>query len=251
MSTDLLVVVTVFVASAVEAVEALTIVLAVGIVRGWRSTLIGVAAASLVLLAVVAVLGPALRVIPISALRVVVGVLLLTFGLQWLRKAVLRAAGYKALHDEELAFAQERELASSAPSASSSEMDWYAFTVSFKGVLLEGLEVAFIVVGFSTSSRTLALAASAAVAAALVVIAVGIAVRGPLARVPENTLKFAVGVLLSSFGVFWAAEGAGAEWPGSDAAVVAIALVLAAVALALTRSLRRRRLQLVPAEAPT
>ena len=129
-------------------------------------------------------------------------------------------------------------------------MDWYAFTVSFKGVLLEGLEVAFIVVGFSTSSRTLALAAGAAAAAALVVIAVGIAVRGPLARVPENTLKFAVGVLLSSFGVFWAAEGAGAEWPGSDAAVVAIALVLAAVALLLTRGLRRRRLQLVPAEAP-
>jgi uncharacterized membrane protein len=249
MNTDLLVVVTVFVACAVEAVEALTIVLAVGIVRGWRSTLIGVAAASLVLLAVVAVLGPALRVIPISALRVVVGVLLLTFGLQWLRKAVLRAAGYKALHDEQLAFAQERELASSAPTTSS-EMDWYAFTVSFKGVLLEGLEVAFIVVGFSTSSRTLALAAGAAAAAALVVIAVGIAVRGPLARVPENTLKFAVGVLLSSFGVFWAAEGAGAEWPGSDAAVVAIAVVLAAVALLLTRSLRRRRLQLVPAEAP-
>jgi uncharacterized membrane protein len=249
MSTDLLVVVTVFVACAVEAVEALTIVLAVGIVRGWRSTLIGVAAASLVLLAVVAVLGPALRVIPISALRVVVGVLLLTFGLQWLRKAVLRAAGYKPLHDEQLAFAEERELARSVPTASS-EMDWYAFTVSFKGVLLEGLEVAFIVVGFSTSSRTLALAAGAAAAAALVVIAVGIAVRGPLARVPENTLKFAVGVLLSSFGVFWAAEGAGAEWPGSDAAVVAIALVLAAVALVLTRSLRRRRLQLVPAEAP-
>jgi uncharacterized membrane protein len=249
MSTDLLVVVTVFVACAVEAVEALTIVLAVGIVRGWRSTLIGVAAASLVLLAVVAVLGPALRVIPISALRVVVGVLLLTFGLQWLRKAVLRAAGYKPLHDEQLAFAEERELARSVPTASS-EMDWYAFTVSFKGVLLEGLEVAFIVVGFSTSSRTLALAAGAAAAAALVVIAVGIAVRGPLARVPENTLKFAVGVLLSSFGVFWAAEGAGAEWPGSDAAVVAIALVLAAVSLVLTRSLRRRRLQLVPAEAP-
>ncbi len=249
MSTDLLVVVTVFVACAVEAVEALTIVLAVGIVRGWRSTLIGVAAASLVLLAVVAVLGPALRVIPISALRVVVGVLLLTFGLQWLRKAVLRAAGYKPPHDEQLAFARERELAGSVPTTST-EMDWYAFTVSFKGVLLEGLEVAFIVVGFSTSSRTLALAAGAAAAAALVVIAVGLAVRGPLARVPENTLKVAVGVLLSSFGVFWAAEGAGAEWPGSDAAVVAIALVLAAVALVLTRSLRRRRPQLVPAEAP-
>jgi uncharacterized membrane protein len=248
MNTDLLVVVTVFAACAVEAVEALTIVMAVGTVRGWRSTLIGVAAASLVLLAVVSVLGPALRVIPISALRVVVGVLLLTFGLQWLRKAVLRAAGYKPLHDEELAFAHERDLAGSAPTTSS-EMDWYAFTVSFKGVLLEGLEVAFIVVGFSTSSRTLALAAGAAVAAALVVIAVGIAVRGPLARVPENTLKFAVGVLLSSFGVFWAAEGAGAEWPGSDAAVVAIALVLAAVALVLTKNLRRRRLQLVPAEA--
>ena len=241
MNTDLLVVATVFVACAVEAVEALTIVMAVGTVRGWRSTLIGVAAASLVLLAVVAVLGPALRVIPISALRVVVGVLLLTFGLQWLRKAVLRAAGYKPLHDEELAFAHERDLASSAPTTSS-EMDWYAFTVSFKGVLLEGLEVAFIVVGFSTSSRTLALAAGAAVAAALVV-------HRPLAQVPENTLKFVVGVLLSSFGVFWAAEGAGAEWPGSDAAVVAIALLLAAVALVLTHTLRRRRLQLVPAEA--
>jgi uncharacterized membrane protein len=243
MNTDLVILLTAFVASAVEAVEALTIVLAVGTVRGWRSTMTGVAAALAVLALVIATLGPALRLIPISALRVVVGVLLLTFGMQWLRKAVLRAGGFKALHDEELAFAQERERAQATPSAGDG-MDWYAFTVAFKGVLLEGLEVAFIVVGFSSSARSLALAAGGAVAAVVVVVGAGIVVRAPLARVPENTLKFVVGVLLSSFGVFWAAEGAGVDWPGSDGAVVVIAAALAVVAIALTR-----RLRLLPAEA--
>jgi uncharacterized membrane protein len=235
----------VFAASAVEAVEALTIVLAVGVVRGWRSTLIGVGAASLVLGAVIAALGPALQHIPINSLRLVIGALLLAFGMQWLRKAILRASGYIALHDEAEAFAREREEAGAAGSAAGG-MDWYSFTVAFKGVLLEGLEVAFIVVTFGSTAGRVGLAAAAAAAAALLVIVVGVFVRGPLERVPENTLKFVVGVLLTSFGTFWGAEGAGVDWPGSDAAALAIIGFVALVSLLATRQLRRRRLALRP-----
>jgi uncharacterized membrane protein len=238
-----------FLASAVEAVEALTIVLAVGIVRGWRSTLVGVGAATLVLAGVVAVLGPALQHIPIDTLRFVVGALLLAFGLQWLRKAVLRASGYKPLHDEAEAFARERAEAGAAPSAPQSGMDWYAFTVSFKGVLLEGLEVAFIVITFGSTQGNVGLAAGAAAAAVVIVVGVGLFVRGPLERVPENSLKFAVGLLLTTFGTFWAGEGAGVEWPGSDLAILWILAFLGAVSLVLTRALRRRRLALEPAAA--
>jgi uncharacterized membrane protein len=238
-----------FLASAVEAVEALTIVLAVGIVRGWRSTLVGVGAATLVLAAVVAVLGPALQHIPIDTLRLVVGALLLAFGLQWLRKAVLRASGYKPLHDEAEAFARERAEAGAAPSAPRSGIDWYAFTVSFKGVLLEGLEVAFIVITFGSTQGNVGLAAGAAAAAVVIVVGVGLFVRGPLERVPENSLKFAVGLLLTTFGTFWAGEGAGVEWPGSDLAILWILAFLGLVSFALTRALRRRRLALHPAPA--
>jgi uncharacterized membrane protein len=238
-----------FLASAVEAVEALTIVLAVGIVRGWRSTLVGVGAATLVLAGVVAVLGPALQHIPIDTLRFVVGALLLAFGLQWLRKAVLRASGYKPLHDEAEAFARERAEAGAAPSAPQSGMDWYAFTVSFKGVLLEGLEVAFIVITFGRTQGNVGLAAGAAAAAVVIVVGVGLFVRGPLERVPENSLKFAVGLLLTTFGTFWAGEGAGVEWPGSDLAILWILAFLGLVSFVLTRALRRRRLALQPAPA--
>jgi uncharacterized membrane protein len=249
MSSNILLFLTTFVASAVEAVEALTIVLAVGVVRGWRSTLIGVGAASIVLAAIVAVLGPALRLIPIGTLRFVVGALLLAFGLQWLRKAVLRASGYKPLHDEGAAFAREHEKAGSASPSAPKSLDWYSFTVAFKGVLLEGLEVTFIVVTFGSTQGRLALAAAAGAAAVVVVVAVGLVVRGPLERVPENTLKFVVGVLLTSFGIFWGGEGAGVEWPGGDVAILGIIAFLGLLSIGLTRLLRQRRTAPAPAAA--
>jgi uncharacterized membrane protein len=248
--TDVISFLTTFFASAVEAVEALTIVLAVGVVRGWRSTLIGVAAAAVVLGGIVAALGPALGHIPIGTLRFVVGALLLAFGLQWLRKAILRASGYKPLHDEGAAFARERKQAGSATPAESGQLDWYSFTVAFKGVLLEGLEVAFIVVGFGSTQGRLGLAAAAAAAAVVLVVAVGIVVRGPLERVPENAVKFVVGLLLTSFGIFWGGEGAGVDWPGSDVAILGLVGLLGLSSFALVRGLRRRRLNsLRPAAA--
>ena len=249
MSSNVLLFLTTFVASAVEAVEALTIVLAVGVVRGWRSTLIGVGAASVVLAAIVAVLGPALRLIPIGTLRFVVGALLLAFGLQWLRKAILRASGYKPLHDEGAAFARETEQAGSVSSAASQRVDWYSFTVAFKGVLLEGLEVTFIVVTFGSTQGRLGLAAVAGAAAVVLVVGVGLVVRGPLERVPENTLKFVVGVLLTSFGIFWGGEGAGVEWPAGDVAILGLIAYLGLISIGLTRLLRQRRAELAPAAA--
>ena len=249
MSSDVLLFVTTFFASAVEAVEALTIVLAVGVVRGWRSTLRGVGVATIVLAAIVAALGPALRLIPIETLRFVVGALLLAFGLQWLRKAILRASGYKPLHDEGAAFQREREQAGAASPATSSGMDWYSFTVAFKGVLLEGLEVTFIVVTFGSTQARLGLAAGAAAAAVVLVVAMGLVVRGPLERVPENALKFVVGVLLTSFGIFWGGEGAGVEWPTSDLAILGIVGFVGLTSYLLTRQLRRQRLVPHPAGA--
>ena len=232
-------------------VEALTIVLAVALTRGWRSTLVGVGAALLALAALVAALGPALTLVPIGALRVVVGTLLLAFGLQWLRKAILRAGGFKALHDEEEAFREERERAEAAERDPRARLDWYAFTLSFKGVFLEGLEVAFIVISFGSTQSRLGLASAAAAAAFVLVAGVGAAVRAPLARVPENTIKFGVGLLLTTFGTFWAAEGVGVDWPGGDAALLAILGFLAVVSLALVRLLRRARVsaRLVEAKA--
>jgi uncharacterized membrane protein len=228
-----------FLACAVEAVEALTIVLAVGTTRGWRSALYGVGGATVILLALVAVLGPALRSIPIETLRIVVGTLLLLFGLQWLRKAILRAGGLKAQRDEAVEFTRESEEAKRAGRPASG-MDWYSFTLSFKGVLLEGLEVVFIVLTFGAAQHRVGLAAIAAGAALLVVIVLGIVVRGPLARVPENSLKFAVGILLTSFGIFWAGEGVGVDWPEGDGSLLAIIAFVAAASAAMVFSLRRR-----------
>jgi uncharacterized membrane protein len=231
--------VSVFLACAVEAVEALTIVLAVGSTRSWRSALYGVGAALVALGVIVAVLGPAVGSIPIGALRVVVGGLLLVFGLQWLRKAVLRAAGLKALHDEDAIFEREairaREAATGAGPAA---LDGYAFTIALKGTLLEGLEVVFIVLTFGANQHDVGLAAIAAVVAVLAVVGAGAAIRAPLARVPENTMKFAVGVMLSAFGTFWLTEGVGAHWPGGDAALLVLIPGLALFALALTSWLR-------------
>jgi uncharacterized membrane protein len=228
----------VFLACTVEAVEALTIVLAVGATRSWSSAMSGVGAATLALAAIVAALGPALTALPIDLLRVLVGGLLLIFGLQWLRKAILRSAGVKALHDELETFREETE-AARALGAMQSRFDGYAFTIAFKGVLLEGLEVVFIVLTFGANQHRVALAAAAAGVAVLVVTAAGVAARAPLARVPENTMKFAVGVVLSSFGMFWGAEGAGASWPGGDAALLAIIPGMLVAAIAMSRALRR------------
>jgi uncharacterized membrane protein len=229
-----------FLASAVEGVEALTIVLAVGLTRGWRSTMVGVCAAGAALAVVVAALGPALTVIPIRGLRVVVGGLLLVFGLQWLRKAILRASGFKALHDESEIYRRETSEAIAAASDQGARLDWYSFTVAFKGVLLEGLEVAFIVVTFGSNQGSIPLAVAGAVTAIVLVTALGIVLRAPLARVPENALKFTVGLLLTSFGTFWAAEGAGVSWPGSDASLPALLALYAASTSLLVAMLRRR-----------
>jgi uncharacterized membrane protein len=232
-----------FLASTVEMVEALTIVLAAGVTRGWRSSLFGVGVGFVALAVITAVLGPTLSLFPIDALRLVVGTLLLIFGLQWLRKAILRASGFKALHDEDAIYRQEME-AACTQSLSNSGADWYAFTLCFKGVLLEGLEVAFIVVTFGASEHHVGLAALGALAALVVVLTVGVIVHRPLSKVPENILKYAVGLLLASFGTFWAAEGAGVEWPGSDIAILAILILYIAVSLFYVWILKRSRLSI-------
>jgi uncharacterized membrane protein len=230
-------VVAAFLASTVEMVEALTIVLAVGVTRGWRSAVWGVAAALAALGLIIAALGPALSQIPIDSLRLVVGTLLLVFGLQWLRKAVLRASGLKAMHDEDAIFAAE--IAELRAAGARPAHDWYAFTVAFKGVFLEGLEVAFIVVTLGGSQHNVALAAIGAAAALVVVVIAGLIVHHPLSRVPENTLKFGVGVMLTSFGMFWGGEGAGLSWPGADAALLALIGFVLVTSLVLVGILRR------------
>ncbi len=233
---------TVFVACLVEAVEALTIVLAAGLTREWRSTFQGMAAALIVLAGVTAGLGPALALIPLSALRLVVGALLAAFGLQWLRKAILRFSGYKDRHDEASAYAREVAAARAAEGGGRGGVnDWYAFTLSFKGVLLEGLEVVFIAITFGDSQGDLGAAALAAAAAVVVVAVVGVAVRAPLARVPENTMKFAVGIMLTAFGTFWGAEGAGVRWPGGDAALLVLVPAIGLVSLGYGLALRQSR----------
>jgi uncharacterized membrane protein len=229
-----------FLASAVEMVEALTIVLGVGVVRGWRSTLIGAGAAGIVLAVLVAALGPALGSIPIGTLRLIVGALLLTFGLQWLRKAILRSSGYKELHDEEETFQSERAQAAVARDDRRAGLDWYSFTVAFKGVLLEGLEVVFIVIAFGSAQGQLGLAAVGAGVALVVVVIAGVLAKGPLSRVPENTIKFVVGLLLTSFGSFWSAEGAGVDWPGDELSLLGVIAFFALVSLVLVRTLRRK-----------
>jgi uncharacterized membrane protein len=236
----------VFLACAVEAVEATTIVLAAGTARDWRSATTGVMAALALLAVITAALGPAVTALPLQALRLFVGALLLIFGLQWLRKAILRASGHKALHDEQEIYRTQVSIARSERSRRAGLVpDLYGFTLSFKGVLLEGLEVVFIALTFGGNAHQVPLAAVAAACAVLVVATAGLALRAPLARVPENTMKFVVGVMLTAFGTFWGAEGAGARWPGSDAALLVLAPCVAAFALGLVAVLRR-----VPAAAP-
>ncbi len=222
-----------FLASAVEFVEALTIVLAVGLTRQWRSTLIGVAVALLALAFVVGLLGTAVVLfVPIGVLRLVVGGFLLVYGLQWLCKAILRAAGAKAKHDEDAIFLREIEALTIEPPVPVTGMDWVGFTVAFKGVLLEGLEVAFIVVTFGASAGQLGPAVLGAALAGALVLAVGAVLHRPLARVPENALKYAVGLMLVTFGTFWAGEGVGIEWPGGDLVLLVLLAAYLLVSLA-------------------
>jgi uncharacterized membrane protein len=231
-----------FLASLVECVEALTVVLAVGSVRGWRSALVGCAAALAVLAAIVALLGPALTRIPLHLIQLIVGALILLFGLRWLRKAILRSAGLIPLHDETAAFAKNAAAMRSPQPTTLGRpqaFDRLAFATAFNITMLEGTEVVFIVIALGAGGAGLLLPASLGAAAALlVVIALGLALHRPLARVPENTLKFIVGVLLSAFGTFWVAEGSGLLWPGlnltnSDLAIPCLMAAYLVIALCL------------------
>lgn len=245
--SDLALFISVFLACAVEAVEAVTIVLAAGTSRNWRSTFQGVISALIVLAGLIVLLGPSIDKLPKSTLRLAVGGLLLVFGLQWMRKAILRASGFKALHDEEKIYREEVEAAEKVAKVSRFVVsDWYAFTLSFKGVLLEGLEVVFIVVTFGviqkgSNPQAFSLAVWAAAIAVVIVTVAGFAIAKPLARVPENTMKFVVGTLLTSFGIFWGAEGAGAEWPHKDLSLLAIIPFVLLVAFGLIEFLKIRK----------
>lgn len=229
-----------FLASLVEVVEAFTIVLAVGTVRGWRPALIGTGCALGVLALLVLLLGPALTHIPLQALQLVIGVLLLMFGLRWLRKAILRAAGFIALHDEEAAFAKETGILAAENAGAIDQRDWMAGLTAFKAVMLEGIEVVFIVLAVGAGRGLIWPASLGALAACALVLALGIALRKPLTRVPENTLKFAVGVMISAFGIYWTGEGLGVDWPGGDLAILALGALLLASGLALVAAFRRK-----------
>jgi len=249
---DVALLISVFLACAVEAVEAVTIILAAGTSRNWKSTFQGVISGLVVLAGLIVTLGPSIEKLPKSTLRLMVGGLLLTFGLQWLRKAILRASGFKALHDEEKIFLEEVEAAQKAAKVSHFMVsDWYAFTLSFKGVLLEGLEVVFIVVTFGiiqkgSNPQAFSLAIWAAIFAVVAVTIAGFAIHKPLSRVPENTMKFIVGTLLTSFGIFWGAEGAGAEWPHKDLSLLAIIPFVILLSFGLIELLKVRKAKNLP-----
>jgi uncharacterized membrane protein len=218
-----------FLASLVEAVEALTIILAVGVTRSWRSAIYGALSGLAVLAVLVAIFGTAIVLfVPLDALRIFIGALLLIYGMQWTMKAILRASGAKAKHDEELIYAREVKRLREEPPVPATGIDGISFAVSFKGVLLEGLEVAFIVITFGSTAGHLGAAALGAALACVGVVIVGIFVHRPLSRVPENGLKFAVGIMLITFGTFWAGEGIGVDWPLSDATLFVLVVAYAA-----------------------
>ena len=234
-------IITVFLASIVEAVEATTIILASGITRGWRSTFEGAAVALVLLAAIVGISGPALvRYVPINVLRLVVGFLLLIFGLQWLHKNILRSAGYKALHDEAVIYQKNVTTLSKSPGFMRGQRDPLAFTISFKGVFLEGMEVVIIVISFGVPAGQLGFASLAAGAATLIVAVIGTLTAKPLSKVPEHYMKVGVGLVLSIFGTFWMGEGAGIEWPASDAFLFILLGIFALVTFALIVYLKRR-----------
>jgi Ca2+/H+ antiporter, TMEM165/GDT1 family len=239
-----------FTASFVEFVEALTIVLAMGTTRSWRSTMSGVVAAVVALAVFTAAAGYALTTwLPESLLQLVVGSLLLVFGLQWLRKAILRSSGLLAAHDEEAAFASQTAAAAAAGSGTRLGLDWFSFVVSFKGVFLEGVEVVFIVITFGLNAGSVPVAAVGAAAAGVAVVALGVAAHRPLARVPENTLKYGVGLMLASFGTFWPVEGLGVvrggdqslRWPGGTLAILGLLAAWLLLSRGLVRVLPRLR----------
>jgi uncharacterized membrane protein len=229
-----------FLASLVEVVEAFTIVLAVAAVRGWRPAALGTLAGLASLAAIVLALGPALELAPLHLLQFVIGVLLLLFGLRWLRKAILRAGGVLAFHDEDAAFSKEIATLREDERRQAPHLDWIAGLGAFKAVLLEGLEVVFIVIAVGAGRGLLIPASFGALAACLLILAVGALLHRPLSRVPENMLKFGVGVMLSSFGVFWTGEGLGVPWPGEDLDIVLFAAAFLVASLALVSQLRRR-----------
>jgi uncharacterized membrane protein len=235
-----------FFASVVEVVEAFTIVLAVGTLRGWRPAAIGTGAALAVLGLLIVLLGPLLEYVPLQPLQLVIGVLLLLFGMGWLRKAILRSAGIIPLHDEDAIFASESAQLTEAARQKRTSLDWIAGLTVFKAVLLEGLEVVFIVIAVGAGRGLLWPAAFGALAACVAVLAIGLIVHKPLARVPENTLKFGVGVMLSAFGVFWTGEGLGIDWPGRDLALVAFACLFLAAGLGMASALRRPLREITP-----
>jgi uncharacterized membrane protein len=236
-----------FVATVVEAVEATTIIMAMGFTRGWRSTWLGVATAFVALAIVTAIFGYTLTSwLPEAALQLVIGGLLLVFGLQWLRKAILRSSGRKSIHDEERIFQEQQEAARLAGDARG-QFDMFAFMISLKGTFLEGMEVVFIVITFGLNAHNVPVAVYGAVAAVIVVSIIAVAFRKPLAMIPENTMKYGVGLLLASFGTFWALEGLGifrsgrasVAWPGSDAAVLVLIVVWFVLTRAFIVALRR------------
>lgn len=232
-----------FLASTVEFVEALTIVLAVGLTRGWRSALLGTAAGLALLIGLVLTLGPSLSAVPLPLLQLVVGVLLLMFGLRWLHKAVLRAAGVVPLHDEAQAFDRQTGALRSQGLAHRSAVDGVAFMTTFKTVVLEGIEVVFVVVALGASGPLLVPASVGALLALLLVVALGLWLHRPLSNVPENSLKFAVGVMLTAFGTYWAGEGIGLAWPGQDATILLLIAVFLAVGLGLVKVCARMQVR--------
>jgi uncharacterized membrane protein len=234
-----------FLSSLVEAVEALTIVLSVATVRGWRPAGLGALAGLGSLALIVLALGPLLDRVPLHALQLVIGVLLLLFGMRWLRKAILRAAGVIPLHDEASAFAAGTAVLRDQARRHDTRLDWLAGLAAYKAMLLEGLEVVFVVIAVGAGGGLLVPASIGALAACALVAAVGFTVHRPLARVPENTLKFTVGVMLSAFGVFWSGEGLGVPWPGEDLAILGFAALFLIVALAAVRLVRPQAQQAV------
>lgn len=237
--TDAPAVASAFFASLVEVVEAFTIILAVATLRGWRPAIWGTAGALFVLAVIVLALGPLLDLVPLHLLQLVIGILLLLFGIGWLRKAALRAAGVIALHDEDAIFATETAHLTEEAARKKASLDWIGGITAFKAVLLEGLEVVFIVVAVGAGRGLLWSASIGAMAACALVLMVGALVHRPLSRVPENALKFGVGVMLSAFGVFWTGEGLGIEWPGADLALLVFALLFLGAGLLASAMARR------------
>lgn len=228
-----------FLASIVEVVEAFTIVLVVATLRGWKPAVLGTSAALLVLGAVVVILGPLLDQVPLNVLQLVIGVLLLLFGIGWLRKASLRAAGLIPLHNEDETFLRETANLSAEVQRQKTSQDWIAGIAAFKAVLLEGLEVIFIVIAVSAGRGLIWPASLGALAACALVLVIGAIAHRPLAKVPENTLKFGVGVMLSAFGVFWTGEGLGVDWPGQDLALFVFAAMFLLAGLFAARMVRQ------------